>query len=187
MDMEIDPPKAELQIKDDDLFIAAESGDASTFKSLSREQLSRALSLRNEDGRSLLHVATSSAQSEVCPLLSSLVPCLVAEELLGNERENNQCLESFLSLGLCWCYFNFFLTEIGQCCMIWIKLIPMSNEWIKIWNPNCKLVCLTELCASASDWLLGKKKEKDSKFCLFGRFLLLLIFEKGRSDLNWTK
>jgi 26S proteasome non-ATPase regulatory subunit 10 len=78
MDMEIDHPKAEFQIKDDDLFIAAESGDASTFKSLSREQLSRALSLRNEDGRSLLHVATSSTQSEVCPLLkfsSSLFGC----------------------------------------------------------------------------------------------------------------
>jgi 26S proteasome non-ATPase regulatory subunit 10 len=78
MDMEIDTGREELQIKDDDLFRAAESGDASTFKSLSREQLSRALSLRNEDGRSLLHVAASSSQSEVGPFLkfsSSLFGC----------------------------------------------------------------------------------------------------------------
>jgi 26S proteasome non-ATPase regulatory subunit 10 len=65
MDMEIDPPKPELQIKDDDLFKAAESGDASTFKSLSHHLLSKALSLRNEDARSLIHVAASSSQPEV--------------------------------------------------------------------------------------------------------------------------
>ena len=63
--MEIDPPKPELQIKDDDLFKAAESGDASTFKSLSHDLLSKALSLRNEDARSLIHVAASSSQPDV--------------------------------------------------------------------------------------------------------------------------
>ena len=74
MDMEIDPPntKPEVQIKDDDLFKAAESGDASTFKSLSQKQLSKALSLRNEDCRSLLHVAASSSHPEVSSLSYSL-------------------------------------------------------------------------------------------------------------------
>uniref|UniRef100_A0A7N2R224 Uncharacterized protein n=1 Tax=Quercus lobata TaxID=97700 RepID=A0A7N2R224_QUELO len=74
MDMEIDPPntKPEVVIKDDDLFKAAESGDASTFKSLSQNQLSKALSLRNEDGRSLLHVAVSSSHPEVVKVLSAI-------------------------------------------------------------------------------------------------------------------
>ncbi|URE35049.1 26S proteasome non-ATPase regulatory subunit [Musa troglodytarum] len=50
MAMEIDLPKPEV------LFRAAEDGDASLFASLSQEALDRARSLRNEDGRSLLHV-----------------------------------------------------------------------------------------------------------------------------------
>lgn len=61
--MEIDgKPAGELK---DDLFKAAETGDSSVFKSLSEEQLGEASGLRNEDGRSLLHVAVSSAQTEV--------------------------------------------------------------------------------------------------------------------------
>ncbi|KAK7849916.1 26s proteasome non-atpase regulatory subunit 10 [Quercus suber] len=74
MDMEIDPPNTnpEVEIKDDDLFKAAESGDASTFESLSQNQLSKALSLRNEDGRSLLHVAASSSHPEVVKVLSAI-------------------------------------------------------------------------------------------------------------------
>lgn len=64
--MEIDPPKqAQLQIKDEDLFKAAEAGDFSIFKALSSEHLSKALSLQNDDGRSLLHVAVSSGHLEV--------------------------------------------------------------------------------------------------------------------------
>ncbi|THG19101.1 hypothetical protein TEA_025864 [Camellia sinensis var. sinensis] len=60
MEMEIDPPKklevgAEA-IKDDDFFNAAENGDSSFFEALSHDQLLKALSLRNEDCRSLLHV-----------------------------------------------------------------------------------------------------------------------------------
>lgn len=66
MDMEIDPPKqAEYQIKAEGLFKAAETGDASTFEALPSQQLSKALSLRNEDGRSLVHVAASSGHPEV--------------------------------------------------------------------------------------------------------------------------
>lgn len=84
MDMEIDPPntKPEVEIKDDDLFKAAESGDASTFKSLSQHQLSKALSLRNEDSRSLLHVAASSSHPEVSSL--SLIPCLFSAKTTRN-------------------------------------------------------------------------------------------------------
>jgi len=62
MDMDIDHPS---QIKDKDLFKAAETGDSSTFKSLPPERLSKALSLQNDDGRSVLHVAASSGHPEV--------------------------------------------------------------------------------------------------------------------------
>lgn len=62
--MEIDG-KSAGEMKGEDLFRAAESGDSSVFKSLSEEQLRKASRLRNEDGRSLLHVAVSSSQTEV--------------------------------------------------------------------------------------------------------------------------
>lgn len=64
MEMEIDSDSAK-HIKKEELFKAAESGDSSLFKSLAEERLHRALSLRNEDGRSLLHVAVSSSQIDV--------------------------------------------------------------------------------------------------------------------------
>ncbi|KAK6133752.1 hypothetical protein DH2020_032463 [Rehmannia glutinosa] len=74
--MEIDGNPAS-EIKDKDLFKAAESGDSSVFKSLSEEQLHKASSLRNEDGRSLLHVAVSSSQPEVVEILSAASPSVV--------------------------------------------------------------------------------------------------------------
>ncbi|CAK9151109.1 unnamed protein product [Ilex paraguariensis] len=74
MEMEIDPPTAELQIKDEDLFRAAESGEASLFKSLSQDHLLKVLSLRNEDDRSLLHVAVSFGQAQVVEILSAADP-----------------------------------------------------------------------------------------------------------------
>jgi 26S proteasome non-ATPase regulatory subunit 10 len=43
-----------------ELFLAAESGDADAFSSLAPADLAAALALRNEDGRSLLHVAAAS-------------------------------------------------------------------------------------------------------------------------------
>lgn len=61
----MEPEKSSAQIKDKDLFKAAESGDSSLFKSLPEEQLLKSLSLRNEDDRSLLHVAVSFGHSEV--------------------------------------------------------------------------------------------------------------------------
>lgn len=65
MEMELDSKPASPEIESKDLFEAAESGDSSLFQSLSEEQLSKALSLRNEDGRSLLHVAVSSSKTKV--------------------------------------------------------------------------------------------------------------------------
>ncbi|KAI8010615.1 26S proteasome non-ATPase regulatory subunit 10 [Camellia lanceoleosa] len=78
MEMEIDPPKkpevgAEA-INDDDFFNAAENGDSSFFEALSHDQLLKALSLRNEDCSSLLHVAASSAHPKVVKILSAIDP-----------------------------------------------------------------------------------------------------------------
>lgn len=70
MDMEIDASKDDRLIKDEDLFKAAESGDSSIFTALTPLRLSKSLSLRNEDGRSLLHVAVSSAHLRVSLLLT---------------------------------------------------------------------------------------------------------------------
>ncbi|KAJ0095905.1 hypothetical protein Patl1_16732 [Pistacia atlantica] len=72
--MDMDPPKREgdRPIKDKDLFKAAETGDSSTFESLSPQHLSKSLSLRNEDSRSLLHVAVSSRRPEVVKILSNI-------------------------------------------------------------------------------------------------------------------
>lgn len=56
------------EIKAEELFKAAESGDTSVFQSLiSQQQVlpHDILSLRNEDQRSLLHVAVSSASTQV--------------------------------------------------------------------------------------------------------------------------
>jgi 26S proteasome non-ATPase regulatory subunit 10 len=52
-------------IKEKDLFKAAEEGDSSIFESLSPQSLSKSFSLTNEDARSLLHVAASSGHSKV--------------------------------------------------------------------------------------------------------------------------
>ncbi|KAM0983827.1 hypothetical protein ACFX2C_011315 [Malus domestica] len=68
--MEIDhPAPSEQKLKAEDLFKAAETGDSSALKSLSQKQLAEAFSLRNEDARSILHVAVSSGRSEVVKLL----------------------------------------------------------------------------------------------------------------------
>ncbi|KMT09011.1 hypothetical protein BVRB_6g137170 isoform B [Beta vulgaris subsp. vulgaris] len=53
-----------------EVFKAAEIGDTSVFKSFSDDKLSKFLSLRNDDGRSLLHVAASSTHSEVVEILA---------------------------------------------------------------------------------------------------------------------
>lgn len=60
--MEVDTENRE---EEKDLFQAAEEGNSSVFESLSPQSLSKSLSLRNEDVRSLLHVAASSGHSKV--------------------------------------------------------------------------------------------------------------------------
>lgn len=72
MDMEIDASKDVRLINDDDLFKAAETGDSSVFTALTPHQLSQSLSLRNEDDRSLLHVAVSSGHADVSHYLTFL-------------------------------------------------------------------------------------------------------------------
>lgn len=56
--------------KPEDLFEAAEKGDTSIFEALPEEELRRARTLRNEDDRSLLHVAAASGHSKVRDLIS---------------------------------------------------------------------------------------------------------------------
>jgi 26S proteasome non-ATPase regulatory subunit 10 len=55
-----------------ELFLAAESGDADAFSALAPADLAAALSLRNEDGRSLLHVAAASGHPKAATLLRSI-------------------------------------------------------------------------------------------------------------------
>lgn len=69
MEVETDATKGQeeskKQIRDEELFKAAESGDSLVFMSLSPQQLAKSLSFRNEDGRSLLHVSASFGHSQV--------------------------------------------------------------------------------------------------------------------------
>ncbi|KAK8579586.1 hypothetical protein V6N12_069903 [Hibiscus sabdariffa] len=71
-------------------------GESSIFKSLSEEHLSKSLKLRNEDGRSLLHVAVSSAHSEVVKVLSA-----AADESVVNstDEEGWGSIHSAASIG----------------------------------------------------------------------------------------
>jgi hypothetical protein len=58
-------PASARGIDNDALFEAAESGKDGVFEDLSPEQLTKARTLRNEDDRSLLHVAASSGHTQV--------------------------------------------------------------------------------------------------------------------------
>ncbi|KAK2429281.1 ankyrin repeat-containing protein [Trifolium repens] len=102
-------------IKEKDLFKAAEEGDSSIFESLSPQSLSKSLSLTNEDARSLLHVATSSGHSKVVKILLS---CDASAEVINSGDEegwaplhsaasigNLEILEALLNKGLFLFYF----------------------------------------------------------------------------------
>lgn len=56
----------------EELFEAAAKGDHKLFEELPEQQLLQALSLRNEDGRSLLHVAAAAGQAHVISVLHLL-------------------------------------------------------------------------------------------------------------------
>ncbi len=58
-------PASARGIDSDALFEAAESGKDGVFEHLSPEQLTKARTLRNEDDRSLLHVAASTGHTQV--------------------------------------------------------------------------------------------------------------------------
>ncbi|XP_042409928.1 26S proteasome non-ATPase regulatory subunit 10-like [Zingiber officinale] len=91
MAMEIDFPKPE------DLFRAAENGDFSLFTSLSAETLGWARSLRNEDGRSLIHVAASAGRSQVVDVLSAGDPS--ATGVNSKDEEGWAPIHSAASIG----------------------------------------------------------------------------------------
>ncbi|KAI4972776.1 hypothetical protein ZWY2020_003701 [Hordeum vulgare] len=55
-----------------ELFLAAESGATNVFASLAPTDLAAALSLRNEDGRSLIHIAAASGHPKASTVAS---PC----------------------------------------------------------------------------------------------------------------
>ncbi|MBA0566753.1 hypothetical protein Golob_011539 [Gossypium lobatum] len=94
--MEINPPTKSVEIKEKDLFKAAEKGDSSIFKSLSQDHLTKSLKLRNEDARSLLHVAVSSAHLEVVKLLSAAADESVVN---GIDEEGWAPIHSAASIG----------------------------------------------------------------------------------------
>ncbi|KAH7428538.1 hypothetical protein KP509_09G006000 [Ceratopteris richardii] len=54
------------------IFKAAETGDFLVFQELSRDQLLRTCSLRNDDSRTPLHVAVSFGQEEIVKILCNL-------------------------------------------------------------------------------------------------------------------
>ncbi|KAL0660785.1 hypothetical protein Bca4012_097622 [Brassica carinata] len=73
MEAETDATKGQeskQQIRDEELFKAAESGNFLVFMSLSLQQLAKSISFRNKDGRSLLHVSASFGHSQA-PLHST--------------------------------------------------------------------------------------------------------------------
>ncbi|MBA0624545.1 hypothetical protein Godav_009888 [Gossypium davidsonii] len=94
--MEINPPTKSVEIKEKDLFKAAEKGDSSIFQSLSQDHLTKSLKLRNEDARSLLHVAVSSAHPEVVKLLSAAADESVVN---GIDEEGWAPIHSAASIG----------------------------------------------------------------------------------------
>ncbi|KAM3278234.1 hypothetical protein ACQJBY_045848 [Aegilops geniculata] len=82
-----------------ELFLAAESGDASVFSSLAPADLAAALSLRNEDGRSLVHVAASSARPEAVAALVAAGGDAVASAVNGKDEEGWAPIHSVASSG----------------------------------------------------------------------------------------
>ncbi|KAL2652574.1 hypothetical protein R1flu_020702 [Riccia fluitans] len=58
------------QPQDEAIWEGAEKGNRSFFDELTEPQILKALTLRNEDGRSILHVASSNGHFEVVKLLS---------------------------------------------------------------------------------------------------------------------
>lgn len=62
------------EIKDEDLFNAAGCGNVEAFHELSAEQLKRIACVRNEDSRSLLHVAAAAGHLQIVHILAGMDP-----------------------------------------------------------------------------------------------------------------
>ncbi|KAJ1389823.1 Ankyrin repeat [Sesbania bispinosa] len=80
MEMEVDSETKQEVMKEKDLFKAAEEGNSSIFEAVSPQTLSKALSLRNEDARSLLHVAASSGHSQLWLGIYQVVKILLSAD-----------------------------------------------------------------------------------------------------------
>ncbi|CAM8879763.1 unnamed protein product [Rhodiola kirilowii] len=96
--MEIDDASGTQNfLKGEVLFKAAEAGDASVFNNLTEDQLLKVLSLRNEDGRSVLHVSASSGRVEVVDTLSAVDSSRTAVN--GTDEEGWAPIHSAASIG----------------------------------------------------------------------------------------
>ncbi|XP_044955036.1 transcription regulator FGM4-like [Hordeum vulgare subsp. vulgare] len=82
-----------------ELFLAAESGAASVFASLSPTDLAAALSLRNEDVRSPVHVTAASGHPKVVTALVDAVGDAVASAVNGKDEEGWAPIHSMASSG----------------------------------------------------------------------------------------
>ncbi|BBM99013.1 26S proteasome non-ATPase regulatory subunit 10 [Marchantia polymorpha subsp. ruderalis] len=74
------------QPQDEAIWTAAEKGDRSFFDTLSEPQILKALTLKNEDGRSILHVAAAAGHSQVVSLLSDGVDAAVSGINAGDDE-----------------------------------------------------------------------------------------------------
>lgn len=97
--MDVDTQEEVIGVKDEDLFRAAESGDSEVFEKLSRDEveLNRARSIRNEDARSLLHVAAAAGHHQVVRILAGLDPSV--SNVNNGDEEGWTPLHSAVSSG----------------------------------------------------------------------------------------
>jgi 26S proteasome non-ATPase regulatory subunit 10 len=82
----------------EELFEAAGKGDIHVFKELTEPQLHQALSLKNEDERSLLHVAAAAGHAQVVQLLTDGVD-LNSSGINSGDEEGWTPLHSAVSTG----------------------------------------------------------------------------------------
>ncbi|KAH9298698.1 hypothetical protein KI387_030380, partial [Taxus chinensis] len=84
-------------VNDEDLLKAAESGNVEVFEELEIDQLKKAASIRNEDARSLLHVAAAAGNLRLVRILAGIEPSLTGVN--GGDEEGWTPLHSAVSSG----------------------------------------------------------------------------------------
>ncbi|KAL9246345.1 hypothetical protein vseg_019892 [Gypsophila vaccaria] len=87
-----------MEIKEEELLKGAETGNTSVFKSLSSQQLYDSLSLRNDDARSLLHVASSFSHPHVVKILAE-ADALAGKMINSKDEEGWAPLHFAASIG----------------------------------------------------------------------------------------